>query len=253
MTTPRPAAGPDRGGPWSVFNNLADNQLRARAASVSNARRSAGGQGAEAIKNIDTRLKRLDLSGQGGRQSGGAQFETRRLWWVAVLSIGATAGPSGGNQPNVVPETITTTDPALQRSYADFKRSLELSPLVRLLGRPVSCAVSVDDGSIRLGYVSSEGAKLEAQHDPAIEFTEQRLTASGLSRKTAVAVLQRTERWAFGDKGCSIAWKTAGLTLIRERNAVRYATAGAHRVHGKRSDGLVFRSALKVKHEATVT
>ena len=133
-------------------------------------------------------------------------------WRIAVLSIGIAAGASGaGTRPMSCPETISTSDPTLQRNYADFKRSLELSPLVSHLGQPLSCAARAEEGSIRLEYVSSKGAKLEARRDPAIEFTEQRLSATGLSRKTAVALLQRAERWAFGDKGCSILWKKSPI------------------------------------------
>jgi len=173
-------------------------------------------------------------------------------WWIAVFSIGIAAGASGaGTSPTSCPETISTSDPTLQRSYADFKRSLELSPLVMHLGQPVSCAARADDGSIRLEYVSSKGAKVEAQHDPAIEFTEQRLNATGLSRKTAVALLQRTERWAFGDKGCSIAWqkspiREAGPTPDSRELVYRgdVCNCQGRLVHmGNALTGLVFRSA----------
>jgi hypothetical protein len=135
-------------------------------------------------------------------------MKSRVAWPIAVLAIAMTAGASGsGVSTSSCPETISTSDPALQRSYAEFKRSLESSPLVLRLGRPASCAARAHDGSILVEYVSSKGAKLEAQHDPAIELTEQRLSETGLSRKSAVALLQRTERWAFGEKGCSIVWK----------------------------------------------
>lgn len=173
-------------------------------------------------------------------------------WRIAVLSIGIAVGSSGAaTNPTSCPETISKSDPALQRSYADFKRSLELSPLVSHLGRPVSCAARAEDGSIRLEYVSTKGAKLEARHDPAIEFTEQRLSTTGLSRKTAVALLQRTERWAFGDKGCSISWKKsptreAGPTPDSRELAYRgdVCNCQGRLVHtGNTLTGLVFRSA----------
>ena len=129
-------------------------------------------------------------------------------WPIAVLSLAVAAGASGAavTLPSC-PETISASDPALQRTYAEFKRSVESSPLARRLGRPVSCDARADGGAIRLTYESPTGAKLEAHRDPAIEFTEQRLSEKGMSRQAAVALLQRTERWAFGDKGCAIAWK----------------------------------------------
>lgn len=173
-------------------------------------------------------------------------------WRIAVLAIGIAAVAFGAEtKPTSCPKTISTSDPTLQRSYADFKGSLELSPLVSHLGQQISCAARADDGSIRLEYVSSKGAKLEAQHDPAIEFTEQRLSVTGLSQKTAVALLQRTERWAFGDKGCSIAWKKSPTREAgSSSNSHEFVYRGdvcncqGRLVHtGNALTGLVFRSA----------
>jgi len=131
-----------------------------------------------------------------------------RAWHFAVLSIAIAAGaPAAEVGAPSCPLDVTASDPALQRTYAEFRRSIESSPFARRLGRPASCAARVEDGSIRLEYVSTKGAKLEAKRDPAIEHTEQRLSVTGLSRKAALALLQRTERWAFGEKGCGIAWK----------------------------------------------
>jgi hypothetical protein len=129
-------------------------------------------------------------------------------WPIAVLSFAVAAGASGAavNLPSC-PETISASDPGLQRIYAEFKRSVESSPLARRLGRPVSCDARADAGAIRLTYESHTGAKLEAHREPAIEFTEQRLSEKRMSGQAAVALLQRTERWAFGDKCCSLAWK----------------------------------------------
>jgi len=180
------------------------------------------------------------------------QMRPEFAWGIAVLSIGIAAMASGaGTSPTSCPEAISTSDPALQQRYVDFKRSLELSPLVSQLGQRVSCTAHLDDGSIRLEYVSSKGAKLEARHDPAIEFTEQRLSTTGLSRKTGEALLQRTERWAFGDIGCSIAWKKsptreAGLTTDSYELAYRgdVCNCQGRLVHTRNAlTGLVFRSA----------
>jgi hypothetical protein len=49
-------------------------------------------------------------------------------------------------------------------------------------------------------------ARLEAQRDPAIELTEAHYTEQRMSPHLAVSLLQRTERWAFGARGCGIAW-----------------------------------------------
>ena len=105
------------------------------------------------------------------------------------------------------PEIISTSDLSLQQSYTEFKRTIESGPFARHLDQPLSCEARVDDGSIRLVYESGKGDKLEAQRERAIEATETRLTSRGLSENTGLALLQRTERWAFGEKGCSIAWQ----------------------------------------------
>jgi hypothetical protein len=139
-----------------------------------------------------------------------------KLGWVMVvifLSAAARTTASPGN-PSSCPATLGASAHTLQQVYAELKRSLESSPLARYLGRPVSCAVRVDDGAIRLTYESPTGARLETHRDPTIELTEQRLSEKGLSRPTVLALLQRTERWAFGDKGCGIAWNASPTSEV---------------------------------------
>ncbi len=127
-------------------------------------------------------------------------------WAIVLLVLGAAAGAtaSPGN-PSSYPATLGASDPTLQQAYA---------ALARHLGRPVSCAARVVDGAIRLTYESPTGARLETYRDPTIELTEQRPSEKDLSRSTAVALLQRTERWAFGDKGCGIAWNAAPTSEV---------------------------------------
>lgn len=129
---------------------------------------------------------------------------------IGALALVIAAGAAEAAVPrSPCPEAVATADPDLQRAYGEFRRSVQSSPLVRHLGRPVACAARVDGGAIHLTYESPSGARLEAQRDPAIEFTEQRLSERGVSRAAALALLRRTERWAFGDRGCAIAWKAA--------------------------------------------
>jgi hypothetical protein len=171
---------------------------------------------------------------------------------IAVLSLALAAGASGAAvTPRSCPETISASDPELQRTYAEFKRSVESSPLVGHLGRTVSCDARADGDAIRLTYESPTGAKLEAHRDLAIEFTEQRLSENGLSRQAALALLRRTERWAFGHKGCSIAWKKRpAMEADPPRGTREYVYRGeacncqARLVYGGNVlTGLVFRSA----------
>ena len=127
-------------------------------------------------------------------------------WPIAVLSLAVASVAPAAVKPSACPATISAADPALQRTYVEFKRSVESSPLARRLGRAVSCEARADGGAIQLTYASSTGATLVAHRDPALESTEQRLSERGLTKEAAVTLLRRTERWAFGDKGCAIAW-----------------------------------------------
>jgi hypothetical protein len=129
------------------------------------------------------------------------------VWPIAVLSLAVASGaPEAAVKRSSCPATISAADPALQRTYAEFKRSVESSPLARRLGRAMSCEARADGGAIQLTYESSTGARLVARRDPAMESTEQRWIGKGMTREAAVALLKRTERWAFGDTGCAVAW-----------------------------------------------
>jgi hypothetical protein len=79
--------------------------------------------------------------------------------------------------------------------------------MIRRAGRPDSCEARSEGSSLWLKYTFAKGGELEAHRDAAIELTEQHLTKAGLSKTTALALLKRTERWAFGKNGCGIAWK----------------------------------------------
>lgn len=126
---------------------------------------------------------------------------------IASLSVVIPACAAGvGADSSSCPAVLSAADPALRRAYVEFRQSIEAGPIVGALGRPSTCRARVDNGTVRLEYAFAEGATLEAHRDPAIEFTEQRLTKRGLARTTALALLQRTEQWAFGGKGCNIPW-----------------------------------------------
>jgi len=109
----------------------------------------------------------------------------------------------------------------------------------------------VDNGSVRLEYEFTKGEKLEAHRDTAIELTEQRLTKTGLSRKTALALLQRIEKQAFDRTGCNIPWlqrpvKEAGSAPYSSRLVYRGDVCNCQarlEYTGEVLTGLVFRSA----------
>lgn len=169
-----------------------------------------------------------------------------------ALLFGTTAGAAQSQaHPSQCPATINGPDSALQRSYMEFKGSIESGPILRRAGRPDSCEARSEGSSLWLKYKFAKGGELEAHRDPAIELTEQRLTKARLSTKTALALLERTERWAFGKHGCGIAWKKLptkepGATPDCYELAYRGddCNCQARLVYGKdHLIGLVFRSA----------
>jgi hypothetical protein len=173
------------------------------------------------------------------------------LLLVVVLMTITACSTEPGSYASSCPATISPAEPALQRQYAEFRRSIESAPFARELGPPLTCSARVQGSSVWLVYEYANGGKLEAQRDSAIEFTEQRFTVAGLPEKTALALLQRTERWAFDEKGCGIAWekppgKEAGATPDRHDLAYRGAVCncqGRLEYSDAALMGLVFLSA----------
>ena len=123
-----------------------------------------------------------------------------------MLALASTASTVDAASSSPCPATISAGDSTLQKAYAEFKHSVEAGPLARRLGRITSCVARVEGGAIHLRYESSTGANLEARRDPAVELTEQRLGNVRMSQPAAMTLLRSTERWAFGDKGCSVTW-----------------------------------------------
>jgi hypothetical protein len=169
-----------------------------------------------------------------------------------ILSIAITAYAAEPlADTSSCPRTISTSDPALQQQYAEFRQSIESAPFARRLGPALTCTVRAEGGSVWLEYEYAKGGKLEAHRDYAIELTELHLTKAGLSRRTALILLQRTERWAFDGKGCGIPWKKPparepGAAPDGHDLAYRGADCncqGRLEYNGAALTGLVFRSA----------
>jgi hypothetical protein len=168
---------------------------------------------------------------------------------ILSIAISSRAAEPGADTSSC-PRTLSTSEPALQQQYAEFRQSIESAPFARRLGSPLACAVRAEGGSVWLEYKYAKGGKLEAHRDSAIELTEQRLTKAGLYKTTALILLQRTERWAFDGKGCGIAWKKAparepGATPDSHDLAYRGADCncqGRLEYNGAALTGLVFRS-----------
>jgi hypothetical protein len=149
------------------------------------------------------------------------------------------------------PRTIGASAPALQQQYAEFRQSIESAPFARGLGPPLTCSVRAEGDSVWIEYAYAKGGRLEAHRDSAIELTELRLTKAGLSRKAALALLQRAERWAFGGKGCGISWnrppaREPGATAERHDLAYHGVDCNCQarlEYNGRTLTGLVFRNA----------
>lgn len=136
-----------------------------------------------------------------------AVLSARGLGPVLLLLLILGCEPGGGA---ACPAKLTTPDAAaLQGTYLQFRQTLESGPVAAALGPAVSCRARAENGALRLEYQFAQGARLEAQRDPAIELSEQRLSGARLSREAALALLQGLERQAFGQAGCEIAWSQA--------------------------------------------
>jgi hypothetical protein len=135
-----------------------------------------------------------------------AVLSARRLELLLLSLLLPACGPGAGGGAASCPATLGASDAGLQATYAQFRQTLEQGPVAAALGPVVSCAARAENGALRLEYRFAESARLEAQRDPAIELTEQRLTGARLSREAALALLRRMELQAFGQAGCEIAW-----------------------------------------------
>jgi len=178
-----------------------------------------------------------------------AVLSARRLGKVLLLLVLTGCGPGGGAAS--CPATLTPTDAALQGAYTEFRQMLESGPLAAALGPAVSCRARAENGAVRLEYRFAQGARLEAQRDPAIELSEQRVSGARLSREAALALLQGLEQQAFGQAGCEIAWSQPSATETApasDSGALVYRGAvcncqGRLEYSGALVTGVLFRSA----------
>jgi hypothetical protein len=110
-------------------------------------------------------------------------------------------------------DSILGVPESRQKQVLEFQQRIEAGPfyreLVRQLGKPDSCNSATDESRIRLSYAFHNNARLDAQIDPSIEFSEQRMTLRSLTEKNAMALLHKGEKDAFGNEGCGIRWDRA--------------------------------------------
>ena len=78
--------------------------------------------------------------------------------------------------------------------------------LVRRRGTPASCRISADEANLTLIYEFRGNARLEAKSNSSIEYSEQRMKLTGLTKERAMALLKENEKHSWGAKGCGMNW-----------------------------------------------
>jgi hypothetical protein len=78
--------------------------------------------------------------------------------------------------------------------------------VIRQVGKAKSCRMKLVDADTTVRYTFDGNAGLEAEIDPSIEYSEQRLQLGGTNEKTAVTLLKEEELDSFGHSGCGIRW-----------------------------------------------
>jgi len=132
---------------------------------------------------------------------------------VLVVTVALVAIAFPATAQNEVTERFSKTAHLDENGTFDLTNISGNIVITGSSGRDVTieAGASVWPGTVLRGdqdnYVKLVASVTNATNVQSIEFTEQRLSEKGMSRQAALALLQRTERWAFGDKGCAIAWK----------------------------------------------
>ena len=136
-----------------------------------------------------------------------------RLWTAAFVLVVApfAAFASAAEQdcsahPGTVPSSAEPQIRSLQERLraGPFYRELLLE-----FGKPLSCNVEFEDGSIGLTYEFRNRAQLTARIDLTIEISEQKMQTPRMKMTKAIALLKAAERDAYRPNGCGIAWDHA--------------------------------------------
>ena len=78
--------------------------------------------------------------------------------------------------------------------------------LVRRRGTPAACRISADETNLTLIYEFRGNARLEAKSNLSIEYSQQRMELTGLTKARAMALLKANEKHSWGAKGCGMNW-----------------------------------------------
>lgn len=135
-----------------------------------------------------------------------------RRWLVSlvVLVVMLAAVAAGTDRSLTTCAGLAEFPEARQKDARDLRQRVKSGPfykeMVRRLGKPATCKISIDGDNLSLSYGFKNEGQLEARSNPKIEFSEQSMRVRGMSQRKALTVLKESERDAFGKDGCGIDW-----------------------------------------------
>jgi hypothetical protein len=131
--------------------------------------------------------------------------------FAAALILIAASMPARGQAVQCSSDSLAAAPLSRQKEVEHSQQRLESSPFYRALaqheGKPQSCHLELVDTKMKISYMFGDKAVLEAQVDPSIEYSKQRLEFRGLSEREAVTLLKEEEVDSYGGSGCGIKWK----------------------------------------------
>src|SRR5688500_12285094 len=93
-------------------------------------------------------------------------------------------------------------------TVASLRQTVERGPLYTSLtarSAVASCRIGRQSGEVALQYMFGDGARLDVQHDPRIEYNNQEVRFASPPAEDPVELLKRVEQTGFAD-GCGIDW-----------------------------------------------
>jgi hypothetical protein len=146
------------------------------------------------------------------RERGAAAARRAAIYLTLALATLGCAGASVARGQAVVcsSEGSASIPDESQKHVQEVQQTVQAGvfylELLHRFEKPESCRVKMDGTSVTLAYVFPHGARLEAQFDSAIEYSEQHLVLRGLNQDAALTLLKKGAADAFGDDGCGLDW-----------------------------------------------
>jgi hypothetical protein len=126
------------------------------------------------------------------------------LWAASLVLAAVFAAPVHGAGQTAC--SSKSPDRKIQALQQQMTAGAFYKELLLRFGKPLTCAVDVQNGTTNLTYTFRRGAKLIARTDPKIEFSEQRVQLVHMDSAKALALLKRAELDAYQPGGCGISW-----------------------------------------------